>query len=43
MKKDFIEVTPDTGSGDGSLNVKAGNNFGGLRTTSITISGGGRV
>ena len=40
MKKDFIEVTPDSGSGDGSLNVKAGINSVGLRTTSMTISGG---
>ena len=29
MKKDFITVTPDTGSGNGTVSVKADENTGG--------------
>ena len=41
MKKDFITATPDTGSGNGTVNVKADKNTGGSRSTFITITGGG--
>lgn len=41
MKKDFVTATPDTGSGNGTVNVQASQNTGGSRTTFITISGGG--
>lgn len=41
MKKDFITATPDTGSGNGTVNVKADENIGGSRSTFITITGGG--
>ncbi len=41
MNKDFITATPDTGSGNGTVNVKADKNIGGSRSTSITITGGG--
>lgn len=41
MKKDFITATPDTGSGNGTVNVKADKNTGGIRSTFITITGGG--
>lgn len=41
MKKDFITATPDTGSGNGTVNVKADKNTRGSRSTFITITGGG--
>ena len=41
MKKDFITATPDTGSGNGTVNVKSDKNTGGSRSTFITITGGG--
>lgn len=41
MKKDFITATPDTVSGNGTVNVKADKNTGGSRSTFITITGGG--
>lgn len=41
MKKDFITTTPDTGSGNGTVSVKADENAGGSRSTFITITGGG--
>lgn len=41
MKKDFVTATPDTGSGNGTVNVQASQNTGGSRSTFITISGGG--
>lgn len=41
MQKDFITATPDTGSGNGSVNVTASKNTGAARETYITISGGG--
>ena len=40
MQKDFITATPDTGSGNGSINVTASKNTGAARETYITISGG---
>lgn len=41
MQKDFITATPDSGSGNGSINVTADKNTGAARETYITISGGG--
>ena len=41
MKKDFITATPDTGSGNGTVSVKADENTGDSRSTFITITGGG--
>ena len=41
MKKDFITATPNTGSENGTVNVKADENTGDIRSTSITITGGG--
>lgn len=42
MKKDFITVTPDSGGGNGKINVTAEKNTGASnRSSTITISGGG--
>lgn len=41
MKKDFITVTPDSGSGNTTITVVANENTGNARSTPITISGGG--
>lgn len=41
MKKDFIDVSPDTGSNNGKLSVVASKNTGAKRSTLITVSGGG--
>ena len=41
MKKDFLTVTPDSGSGNATVTVVASENIGGARSTSIKISGGG--
>lgn len=41
MQKDFITATPDTGSGNGTINVTASKNISSKRSTSLTISGGG--
>lgn len=43
MKKDFIDVSPDTGSNNGKLSVVASKNTGAERSTSVTVSGGGLV
>ena len=40
MKKDFIDVSPDTGSNNGKLSVVASKNTGTERSTSVTVSGG---
>lgn len=41
MEKDFLTITPESGSGNGSLNVTASKNGGVPRSTSLEISGGG--
>lgn len=41
MQKDFIIATPDTGGGNGTINVTASKNTSSERSTSLTISGGG--
>ena len=41
MNKDFITATPDTGSGDATINVTASKNEGATRSTSVNIAGGG--
>lgn len=41
MKKDFVTVTPDTGSGDKALSFVTDANPGNARETSISIEGGG--
>lgn len=41
MQKDFITAIPDSGSGGGNVTVRASQNTGGERSSSITISGGG--
>lgn len=41
MKKDFITVTPDSGTGNGTVIVTADQNTGNARDSSISISGGG--
>lgn len=41
MNKNFITVTPDTGSGNGSLSVSCAANTGASRNETINISGGG--
>lgn len=41
MNKDFITATPDTGSGDATVNVVAAKNNGAARSTSLKIAGGG--
>ena len=40
MKKDFIEVTPDSGTGDGSVTVAAAPNIGLSRQTSFAVASG---
>lgn len=41
MQKDFITATPDTGSGNRTINVTASKNISSERSTSLTISGAG--
>lgn len=41
MQKDFITATPDTGGGNGAINVTASKNTSSERNTSLTISGAG--
>ena len=41
MKKDFVEVTPASGSNNGSFDVVCGQNSGEERSTILTVSGGG--
>lgn len=41
MKKDFVIVTPDTGSGDKALSFVADVNPDNTRETSISIAGRG--
>ena len=41
MKKDFIDVSPDTGSNNGKLSVVASKNTGAERSTLVNVSGGG--
>lgn len=41
MKKDFVEVTPASGSNDGSFDVVCDENTGDARSTIITVEGGG--
>lgn len=41
MQKDFITATPDTGGGNGTINVTASKNTSSERSTSLTISGMG--
>ena len=41
MKKDFVEVTPASGSNNGSFDVTCGENTGDTRSTVITVGGGG--
>ena len=41
MKKDFVEVTPASGSNNGSFDVVCDKNTGNSRSTAITVEGGG--
>ena len=41
MKKDFVEVTPASGSNNGSFDVVCNENTGNSRSTTITVEGGG--
>lgn len=41
MKKDFVEVTPASGSNNGSFDVTCDENTGDARSTVITVEGGG--
>lgn len=41
MQKDFIIATPDTGGGNGTINVTASKNTSSERSTNLTISGAG--
>lgn len=41
MKKDFVEVTPASGSNNGSFDVTCDENTGDARSTIITVEGGG--
>lgn len=41
MKKDFIIVTPDSGTGDKTITVQATENTGHERSTSLSINGNG--
>lgn len=41
MQKDFITATPDTGGGNGTINVTASTNTGNARSTAISIAGSG--
>ena len=40
MKKDFVEVTPASGSNNGSFDVVCDKNTGNSRSTAITVGGG---
>lgn len=40
MQKDFVTVTPDSGSGNKTITVQAAENIGGARSTSLKASGG---
>lgn len=40
MNKDFITVTPDTGSGSKTVTVSVSENTGDQRSSSLKISGG---
>ena len=41
MQKDFLTITPDSGTGSQAVTVKASPNTGNARSTTINISGGG--
>lgn len=41
MKKDFLTITPGSGSGNGSLNVVAAANTEAARSTTVNIGGSG--
>lgn len=41
MEKDFLTITPGSGSGNGSLNVVAAANTGAARSSSVVVSGSG--
>jgi hypothetical protein len=41
MQKDFITATPNTGDGNGTINVTASKNTSSERSTNLTISGAG--
>lgn len=41
MKKNFVTVTPDTGSNNGSLSVTVDKNTGEARSEIIIVAGGG--
>lgn len=41
MQKNFITASPDTGDGNGTINVTASKNTSSERSTSLTISGAG--
>lgn len=41
MQKDFIIATPDTGVGNGTINVTASKNISSERNTVLSISGKG--
>jgi hypothetical protein len=41
MKKDFVTITPDTGSNNETLTFTAETNTGNARSTIVNISGGG--
>lgn len=41
MKKDFVTTNIDSGSGNKSVNIVAGNNTGASRSTSLKFTGGG--
>lgn len=43
MKKDFVEVTPASGSNNGSFDVTCDENTGDVRSTVITVEGGGGI
>lgn len=43
MKKDFVEVTPASGSNNGSFDVTCDENTGNTRSTVITVKGGGGI
>lgn len=43
MKKDFVEVTPASGSNNGSFDVTCDENTGNARSTVITVEGGGGI
>lgn len=41
MKKDFVEITPVSGSNNGSFDVTCDENTGDIKSTVITVKGGG--